>query len=206
MQLTDFTIEAQKILSSIYRMKHPYGIQLIIQVLLGEDLETIRRFGFHRLTTFGIMKGYHYHQIELMIIYLIHHRYLDRDPKKEGVSLAPRAYAVLKGEEMIPTTVVDLLGVLPYDEKLYQILREFRLQQAKALELEVYQIMRDVTLKEICRKFPTTRQGILNISGVGSKGYRRWGKALLITIIDYLHGIQEQSSQRKIFAPKRRVK
>ena len=50
----DVTIDAQKILSCVYRAKERYGVKMIIDVLRGSKNEKLLRLGLDRLSTYNI--------------------------------------------------------------------------------------------------------------------------------------------------------
>ncbi|MDR1839434.1 MAG: DNA helicase RecQ, partial [Treponema sp.] len=71
---TDVTIEAQKIVSCVYRLKQrgrSFGKTMIIDILRGSKNEKIRRLGFDTLSTWGIMSSTDAHRIRLILDYLI---------------------------------------------------------------------------------------------------------------------------------------
>lgn len=51
----DVTVEAQKVLSCIWRMNEKFGKTMIAKVLTGSSDQKIRSFGFDKLSTYGIM-------------------------------------------------------------------------------------------------------------------------------------------------------
>jgi ATP-dependent DNA helicase RecQ len=53
-EATDVTVDAQKILSCVVRMRERYGVNLIIDTLRGSKNERILRLGLDRLSTYGI--------------------------------------------------------------------------------------------------------------------------------------------------------
>src|SRR3569833_1261671 len=52
----DATVPAQKALSCVHRTGQRFGVNYLIDVLMGKDDERIRRFGHDKLSTFGIGK------------------------------------------------------------------------------------------------------------------------------------------------------
>ncbi|MGA7983052.1 MAG: DNA helicase RecQ, partial [Chromatiaceae bacterium] len=52
----DGTVAAQKAMSCVYRTEQRFGVNYLIDVLLGKDHERIRRFGHDRISTYGIGK------------------------------------------------------------------------------------------------------------------------------------------------------
>ncbi|MGL5380703.1 DNA helicase RecQ, partial [Clostridium sp.] len=57
-EVTDKTIDAQKVLSCIYRMKRSFGATMVIDVLRGSKNKKVLQFSFETLSTYGIMKDY----------------------------------------------------------------------------------------------------------------------------------------------------
>src|SRR5690606_8908075 len=53
--MEDGTVTAQKILSCVARLNESYGMGLVVDVLVGSNTETIRRFGHDKLSTYGLL-------------------------------------------------------------------------------------------------------------------------------------------------------
>ncbi len=53
----DITVDAQKVLSCVYRVKEQADAELLCRILLGEDSGEMKRLGYDALSTFGIMRG-----------------------------------------------------------------------------------------------------------------------------------------------------
>ena len=77
-ELLDITIEAQKILSCVYRTKELVGENDLIDILNGIRGPKIEEKGFYNLTTFGIMKGSSNKIIKEIIKSLKDAGYIDR--------------------------------------------------------------------------------------------------------------------------------
>ncbi|PZO83868.1 MAG: DNA helicase RecQ, partial [Micavibrio aeruginosavorus] len=80
----DGTVAAQKVLSCIYRTNQQFGTGYIIDVLLGEDDERIRKFGHDGLSTFGIGKEYSRQEWQSIIRQLLSHDFLYADMNAHG--------------------------------------------------------------------------------------------------------------------------
>ena len=80
-ELRDYTIEAQKILSCVYRTRERYGIQFLVDVLRGMIGPKIINDKLNELTTYGIMKDYSSKFIRDLIKALIDFGYVNL---KEG--------------------------------------------------------------------------------------------------------------------------
>ena len=57
-EVVDKTLDAQKVISCIARMKRSFGATMIIDVLRGSKNKKVLDLGFDTLTTYGIMKNY----------------------------------------------------------------------------------------------------------------------------------------------------
>jgi ATP-dependent DNA helicase RecQ len=100
----DITIEAQKIVSCVYRLKQrnrTFGKTMIIDILRGSKNEKIRRFGFDTLSTYGIMADANAHRIRLIIDFLIDEGYLVLEDGEYPVVLMGSAAELLKEEQRV---------------------------------------------------------------------------------------------------------
>jgi len=112
----DTTLIIRQILSAVARMhlKGQFGAGTVAEVLGGSDNEKMWRWGFDKLSVYGLLRPYGIKQIIAML-----HRVMEaglaiqRDP--EGVKFRPvveltaSGVAVMKGEEPPPTMLSDLL-------------------------------------------------------------------------------------------------
>ena len=53
----DAVVVAQKILSCVARVRESFGVNHVVEVLRGEDTESVRQRGHDQLTTYGLLKG-----------------------------------------------------------------------------------------------------------------------------------------------------
>ena len=70
-EITDITIESQKILSCIKRLNGRYGAGIVTDVLRGANTAKIRNLKFNELSTYGIMRDYSKETIREIREYLI---------------------------------------------------------------------------------------------------------------------------------------
>ncbi len=111
-ELRDYTIEAQKILSCVYRSREKYGISVLVDVLRGMSGPKIASDGLNKLTTYGIMKDYSSKFIRDLIKTLLDLGYVDL---KEGtysmLKLNDKSYKVLKSGLKVICKLTDDLEV-----------------------------------------------------------------------------------------------
>jgi superfamily II DNA helicase RecQ len=70
------------------------------------------------------------------------------------------------------------------DSDVYQALKAWRLEQAKADKVPAYVIFKDQTLDELSRLRPRTAAELLGISGIGPAKIDRYGDQILAVIED----------------------
>jgi ATP-dependent DNA helicase RecQ len=100
---TDITVEAQKILSCVYRMEQKTGLRFdastLTDVLQGLKLENILSMKLDKVSTWGLMKGYEPDSIKEMINFLIAENYLAEDDGKfPTLSFTDRTFPFLKSK------------------------------------------------------------------------------------------------------------
>jgi ATP-dependent DNA helicase RecQ len=177
-EVVDKTIDAQKVLSCIYRMKNKYGSGMLIDVLRGSKNKKVLQFKFDELSTYGLMKDYSAEELKNFINTLISQGYIS---VVEGtypvLTLNERSRRVLTSQEKVELKEFKVEKKVHEDNELYEILRTVRQELAKENNVPPYIIFGDVTLKEMAIKYPTYKEAMLKITGVGEVKYSKYGKA-----------------------------
>lgn len=189
--LHDATIEAQKFLSCIYRLKQNYGMSYTIDVLRGSTNEKIIKAGHDMLSTYGIGKEHSINFWKQLSWQLIHKNYCTQDINHFNVlRLMPAAIEVLKGKTtvmlVIPSTQPIDASAIKKDKRaidknnpLYEKLRYLRRQIAEEENKPAFIIFSDSTLYEMAMSKPQTLDNMLKISGVGQHKLTRYGLKFL---------------------------
>jgi ATP-dependent DNA helicase RecQ len=73
-----------------------------------------------------------------------------------------------------------------YDAKLFEILKTLRKQIAREKELPPYVIFQDPSLEEMATIYPTTREELASVNGVGMGKVNKFGKEFLEVIQKYV--------------------
>ena len=179
-ELRDYTIEAQKILSCVYRSREKYGISVLVDVLRGMSGPKIASDGLNKLTTYGIMKDYSSKFIRDLIKTLLELGYVDL---KEGtysmLKLNDKSYKVLKSGLKVICKLSDDLEVKILNKELFDSLRLWRKDRAMKEGIKPYIIFSDSTLIEITNKHPKNKEELLSIRGMGEKKFEKYGEELL---------------------------
>lgn len=179
-ELRDYTIEAQKILSCVYRTRERYGVAVLIDVLRGMIGPKIINDKLNELTTYGIMREYSSKFIRDLIKALIDFGYVNL---KEGtysmLQLNEKSYSILKSKQRVMLKLSYENEEKVINSDLFNKLRIWRRDTAIKEGVKPYIIFSDATLIELCNKLPKTEQELLEIRGMGEKKFNKYGEDLL---------------------------
>ncbi|MCF6355515.1 MAG: DNA helicase RecQ [Candidatus Polarisedimenticolaceae bacterium] len=192
-QTWDGTVTAQKALSTVYRTQQRFGVNYIIDVLVGKDDERIRKNRHDQISTYGI--GNEHTGVEWRSIFrqLIAQGYLSVDVDGYGaLKLTEKCRPLLRGEQQLELRKItkpekikkekgarkqqDLRSI---DEPLFEALRALRLSLAQEQGVPPYVIFHDTTLTEMARARPATADAMRYISGVGEQKLKHYGVQFL---------------------------
>lgn len=195
-EMVDITIEAQKILSCIYRADERYGSTTIIQTLRGSRNRKILDYGLDKISTYGIMREYTEDSLREIIMTLVSRDYIYITADKFPVlKLCAKSGEILRGEvkvyhkkHLVETKTSPKAKEIisdNFNDELYGKLRELRYTISKEKGLAPFMIFHDATLKEMASFFPQNKDQLLNIKGVGLKKFESYGDSFLQIIGEY---------------------
>ena len=194
-ETVDITLDAQKILSCISRMKERFGIIMVIDVLRGSENERILELGLNNLSTYGISEK-SVHNLRAIIEHLVQTGYLEKSEGQYSVlQLTSKSNEILYdkitvdmklAKEKIKPEKRNSKATLPQDrELLYAKLRELRGTIAKEQNVPAYVVFSDNSLVDMCTRLPKTSSQFINVSGVGQKKLLQYGDIFIAEIIDF---------------------
>jgi len=198
----DGTEAARKALSCVYRTGQRFGVNYLIDVLLGAESDKIYQNAHQHLSTYGIGRELAANAWRSVFRQLVARGYLNVDHTSYGgLHLAEKARALLKGEERIDLRV-DVQEVLAKPQKkargsaqvgdadrvLWDALRECRRRLAEEKDVPPYVIFHDASLMDMVHYRPLTSQQFLDISGVGQSKLEKYGAAFLQVIREHESG------------------
>ena len=185
-EVKDKTIDAQKVMSCIYKMKRSFGVGMIVDVLRGSKNKKLLNFGFDEISTYGIMKEYSSDGLKEFINILIAHGYLDVNEEFSTVALNNISFKVIKGEVEVLLKEVNIESNKVENNDLFDKLRYLRREIAEEEKKAPYMIFGDGTLREMSVKYPINKEEILQVSGVGEIKYERYGERFIEIIKEYV--------------------
>ncbi|KRK89507.1 ATP-dependent DNA helicase RecQ [Lentilactobacillus sunkii DSM 19904] len=183
----DITVDTQKVLSCVLRMKERFGKSLVAQVLTGSKVQKIRQFHFDDLSTYGIMKGMHQKDVVGLIDYLTATGYLTASGGQFPVLKVTALGAdVLQGKEKVSRKIsIKATKALSENDDLFEALRQLRRELAEKQGVPPFVIFSDKTLHEMSAVMPTNDSQMLDVKGVGENKLDKYGEQFLDVISNY---------------------
>ena len=185
-EVVDKTVDAQKVLSCIYRMNQKFGSGMVVDVLRGSKNKKVLQFKFNELSTYGIMKEFSADELKTFINTLVSQGYIR---VVEGtypiLALNSMSRKILVGEEKVMLKEFAAHKKVRDNNELFEILKELRKEIAHENNVPPYVIFGDITLKEMSVKYPVYKEAMLNITGVGELKYSKYGELFENTIRKY---------------------
>jgi ATP-dependent DNA helicase RecQ len=194
-RMSDATVEAQKVLSAVYRSGQVFGALHISAVLRGERTDGVLRHGHDRLPTFGVGAEHAAVYWRGLIRQLIALGALDVDTAGHGglFLMQDKARPILRGEARVmlreegkrrtevlrPERAVVVKAAGPEVQSLFEALRTWRAVEAKAQRIPPYVIFHDTVLRDIAAVRPTSIEELGQIKGVGTSKLQRYGASVL---------------------------
>ncbi|HEY8287967.1 MAG TPA: DNA helicase RecQ [Acetobacteraceae bacterium] len=195
----DATVEAQKVLSAVYRTEQIFGAIHVIAVLRGEKTEAVLRHGHDRLPIFGIGADRPTQYWRGLVRQLIANHALDVDTAGHGglFLVQETARPILRGETRVILRQEGPRGSQgirrperrrgggvqadsgPEAGSLFEALRQWRAAEAKVQSVPPYVIFHDSVLREIAAVHPANLDELGQIKGVGASKLQRYGTRVL---------------------------
>ena len=195
-KLVEGTEDAQKVLSAIKRTGERFGVTHIVNVLIGNESENIKKFSHNNLKTFGIGAYLAKNTWQSIIRQLFSAGHINIDIENYGAlkilktgndilfnSLEFKRRQDFLTSKTAPTKNRVRSDDLSLDEDpLYKKLRELRLEFSKKLRLPAYVIFPDKTLIEMAKFKPKNKDDLEKIYGVGKAKLKKFGEYFLDVI------------------------
>ena len=184
----DKTIDAQKVISCVYRVKRGYGVGMLVDVLRGSKSKKILDLKLNEVSTYGIMKEYSKNELTEFINTLIALGYLNYGGEYPVVSLNNNSIEIVKGQRNVWIREHKInKASFTVDNELFEILRTLRHEIAIYEKVPPYMVFGDSTLKELSSRMPINKEQMLEVSGVGKRKLDKYGERFIEKIISYIN-------------------
>lgn len=192
----DKTVDAQKILSCIFRLDQKYGISTVVDCLKGSKNKNAREKDLENISTYGIMKDKSAEEIKDLIGVLIADGYIKvvgldypvlalTEKSKDILFSKVRFYArKTEVKKSVKHKEQDLASQA--DQALFDRLKKVRLDLSKLRKIPPFIIFSDQSLKDMAINKPKNEEEFLRIKGVGEKKLIQYGDIFIAEIKEYL--------------------
>ena len=188
----DATEAVQKLLSTIYRVGQRFGAVHVLEVLRGVDSARVKQWQHQSLSTFGIGSDRSEAEWRAILRQTMAQGLVDVDHEQYGsLRLTEAARPVLRGEAVLtlrryqkpvrqrrapaaPGSYTES-SLSPAQQTLFERLRWWRMETARAHNVPAYVIFHDTTLREIARAMPASLDELREVSGVGEQKLESYG-------------------------------
>jgi len=199
----DGTEAVKLVIQAVKQTNERFGLNHLVNVIRGVEDEYVKSYGHFDLAAYG--KGgdedadYWKSVIRQALIY----QYLEKDIDNIGVlKISERGEKFLKKPHVIElardhdfTTAIDEEEESPekvpvntkaYDVKLFEVLKTLRKKIAKEKNLPPFVIFQDPSLEEMATTYPTTKEDLAQVNGVGMGKVNKFGQEFLEVIQKYV--------------------
>ncbi|TFW28101.1 DNA helicase RecQ [Massilia horti] len=191
----DGTVPMQKLLSTIYRVGQRFAAGHVIDVLRGAESERIMQWHHDKLSVYGVGSDRSEQEWRAILRQAIALGFVTVDHEAfSSLKLTELARAVLKGEQKVqlrqyqkpvkPKRVSSPRGyeeteLSKSEQAIFDKLRWWRVETARAHGVPAYVVFQDATLREIAKVKPTSLDQLRGVSGVGEKKLTSYGDEIV---------------------------
>ncbi len=186
-EFNDITVDAQKVLSCVYRMGQRFGRHLVVQVLCGSDIDRIHAYRFNELSTYGLFRDRTQKEVSLLLDRLLAMDCLAVTEDKYAIlRLNGNSRAILQGQQPVLLPVPKReRHRQSMDEGLFKALRNCRTKLAARDKIPPYMVFSDATLRDMCAVQPRTLDDMRQVKGIGDYKLARYGNDFLKALLDF---------------------
>jgi ATP-dependent DNA helicase RecQ len=196
----DGLVPAQKLLSTIVRLQRErgqaFGAGHLIDILRGSRTDRVSQQGHDAIATYGVGADLSEQDWRSVIRQLLAGGLLVARGEYGTLALSDASPGVLRGETPVPLRR-DVLGrtgsarvrkqaasesLDAGDRPLFDALRAWRAEQAKAQGVPAYIVFGDATLRALAERRPASLGDLDGIPGIGAKKREAYGDAVLAVV------------------------
>lgn len=188
-------------LEAVKQTNERFSLEHLVKVIRGERDDYVQSYKHDQLPVFGKGKDDSEKQWTSVIRQAMITALLEKDIENYGILKltqkgvnfidAPYSVVLYKDHDFEKLSETDTAEVQistgpAYDEKLFDLLKSERKRVAKSKNLPPYVIFQDPSLEEMATVYPTTREELAQINGVGMGKVVKFGAPFLKLINNYV--------------------
>jgi ATP-dependent DNA helicase RecQ len=193
----------QIVLEAARQTNERFGLSHLVNVICGIEDEYVKSYAHFDLDIYGKGKEEDGDFWKSVIRQVLIYQYLEKDIDNIGVlkvtekgkKFLQKPYPVELARDHDFTTAIEdeevssekaPTNTKAYDVRLFEMLKTLRRQMAKTKSLPPYVIFQDPSLEEMATVYPTTKDELASVNGVGMGKVNKFGQAFLEVIQKYV--------------------
>jgi ATP-dependent DNA helicase RecQ len=200
----DATVDAQKMISTIFRLNYSFGAGYIIDVLRGSQNAKVVERGHEKLSVYGVGKEQSKEHWNSVLRQLLNTGYIAvKNWEYRSLCLTPKCNEILKEgkklqfrkQEYVPAqktkkentkekSAAREINANHGRPSVFEALKQLRLKLAREQSVPPYVIFSDKSLNDMCMLMPRNATEFLTVNGVGQNKLEKYGDLFLKAIKD----------------------
>ena len=208
----DMTEAAKKIINCVYEAKGRYGKGIIIDTVVGAKTARLEEIGAVDYKSYGVLAATNRNLLRRLVEQLVLEGYLlvgDYQVLKLGDITGLRnsekkVLVKISDEDKLPEKATKtkkkskgMEALTSAGFKLFDKFRELRLEIAREENMPPYIFFSDKTLIDMAVNVPTSKNEMLNVSGVGENKFTKYGERFLVLIEECIGEYPELLQHKK---------
>ena len=198
-EMIDATVPAKALFSAMSQTGQRFGTSHVIAVARGEATDRVVQFSHDRLDAFGKGSDYAKPYMSALIRQAVASGLISMDISRYGaLTLEAGAQDILAGQAKFKCKdlatgraaqsgrrvkkALQETALSADEQSLLASLKSLRMEFSREIGKPAFVVFSDATLMDMVAKTPTTRDEMLNVSGVGETKFERYGEAFLDAI------------------------
>ncbi len=191
------------VLQAVKQTNERFGLSHLVHVIRGVEDEYVKSYGHFDLDVYGKGSSEDSDFWKSVIRQALIYQYLEKDIdnigalkiSKRGEAFLRKPFAIELARDHDFTTDLEdeevssektPINSKAYDEKLYELLKNMRKKIAKEKDLPPYVIFQDPSLEEMATTYPTSKEELAQVNGVGMGKVNKFGPPFLAVIQKYV--------------------
>lgn len=188
-------------LKTVVQTDQRFGMEHLVNVLTGMRDQYVESYSHDQLEVFGQGKGKDAQFWNSVLRQVLLSEYLEKDIENFGVlKITPKGLDFISNPHSVKLAKdhnfeeevqkeeekEETQSSAGHDTVLFDLLKALRKKLAKELDLPPYVLFQDPSLKEMATTYPTTKDDLAHIGGVGMGKVQKFGKPFLDLITKYV--------------------
>jgi ATP-dependent DNA helicase RecQ len=188
-------------LKTVVQTEERFGINHLSSVITGNENEYTKSYNHDKLSVFGAGRDFKPEFWNSVFRQILLAEYLEKDIESYGILKItkkgldfidkPESISLSKdhdfSEEANSVEVErEVVSIKAYDPALFDLLKGLRKKLAKEKNLPPYVLFQDPSLEEMATVYPTTKDELSHINGVGGGKVTKFGQPFLDLITKYV--------------------